>query len=537
MQASREIAETRGSLPGGWILHMSDHKNLALRVSHSARVPDQSWRMRPWTMAGRSGRASFWVDQALSEEPGAERDARILEGELKVDICIVGGGFTGLWTAIRLLDHNPSLQVAVVEAELSGTGASGRNGGVMSDWWMEVDTLRKHFGLEGGRQLAEAVATAPDDIQSFCAQEGIDANIARSGWYWTATNEAQVASLEHMLKVTSAFGADVYTRVGAAELAARLGSSIHRMGLYDPRGGSLHPARLARGLRRSAIKRNAHVFERSPVVEIQAGSTVRVICERGVVHADQVVMAANAWMAHLPDFRADTFICSSDLVATEPMPDVFARLGWTGKEVNFDAKAMLFYWRGTSDQRVVFGNVGRKLGLGPTIEDRWERPSAAILSEIEKGRQRTLPHLDKARKTHAWQGPIDRSSTGLPRIGKLGGDPRITYVIGFSGTGVLPTSTLGRCLASMVLGRNDVWADHARLLQRTGSAFPPEPIRYFGGRLIQKAIIRKEAAEDAGREPSAIVRGFVKSFMPDGTHIAPPTLSSLRKAFAGSART
>src|SRR5689334_8772940 len=100
----------------------------------------QSWRMRPWTMAGRSGRTSFWVDQALGEEPGAERDATVLEGDLKVDVCIVGGGFTGLWTAIRLLDHCPSLEVAVVEAELSGTGASGRNGGVMSDWWMEVDT-------------------------------------------------------------------------------------------------------------------------------------------------------------------------------------------------------------------------------------------------------------------------------------------------------------------------------------------------------------------------------------------------------------
>jgi glycine/D-amino acid oxidase-like deaminating enzyme len=501
----------------------------------TTNVAHQTWRMRPWTMAGRSGRASFWVDQALSEEPGAERDAVILEGDLKVDVCIVGGGFTGLWTAIRLLDHEPSLSVAIVEAELSGTGASGRNGGVMSDWWMEVDTLRKHFGVEGARQLAEAVATAPDDIQSFCKQEGIEANIARAGWYWTATNEAQVASLEHMLNVTNALGADVYQRIGADQLAARLGSPVHRMGIFDERGGSLHPARLARGLRRSAVRRGASVFERSPVIEIQAGSGVRVVCERGVIEADQIVMAANAWMAHLPDFRPDTYICSSDLVATAPMPEVFAKLGWTGKEVNFDAKAMLFYWRGTADQRVVFGNVGRKLGLGPTIEDRWERPSAAILNEIEKGRRRTLPHLDTVKKTHAWQGPIDRSSTGLPRIGKLGGDPRITYVIGFSGTGVLPTSTLGHCLASMVLGRSDSWGHHAQLLQRTGSAFPPEPIRYFGGRLIQQAIIKKEAAEDAGRKPSAVVRGFVKSFMPDGTHIAPPTLSSLRKAFAGGA--
>lgn len=490
--------------------------------------------MRPWTMAGRSGRSCFWVDQALGEEPGAESDARVLEGELKVDVCIVGGGFTGLWTAIRLLDHDPSLEVAVVEAELCGTGASGRNGGVMSDWWMEVDTLRKHFGKEGALELARAVGSAADGIQSFCEQEGIEADVARAGWLWTATSEAQIPSLEHMLEATRALGVDAYERVEADELEARLGSPVHRMGLRDPRGGSVHPARLARGLRRAAIKRGAKVFERSPVVEVNAGASVRVRCERGVVRAEQVVMAANAWMAHLPEFRRDTFICSSDLVATVPMPERFEELGWTGQEVNFDAKAMLFYWRSTADQRVVYGNVGRKLGLGPKIEDRWERPSDALLKEIAMGRRRTLPRLGNAATTHAWAGPIDRSSTGLPRVGKLGGDPRITYVMGYSGTGVLPTVTLGHALASVVLGRDDAPAHHARLLERAGSAFPPEPIRYVGGRLVQRAIIKKEAAEDLGRKPPRVMTGLVEAFLPDGTHLAPPTLSSLRKLLAPS---
>ncbi|HEX7292486.1 MAG TPA: FAD-binding oxidoreductase [Conexibacter sp.] len=487
-------------------------------------------------MAGRSGRSCFWVDQALGEEPGAESDARVLTGELKVDVCIVGGGFTGLWTAIRLLDHDPSLEVAVVEAELCGTGASGRNGGVMSDWWMEVDTLRKHFGTDGAKELATAVGGAADEIQSFCEQEGIQADVARAGWYWTASSDAQIAGLEHMLEATRALGRDVYRRVEADELERRLGSSIHRMGLHDPHGGSVHPARLARGLRRAALKRGAKVFEQSPVLEVLAGADVRVRCERGVVRAEQIVMAANAWMAHLDDFRRDTFICSSDLVATAPAPERFAEIGWTGQEVNFDAKAMLFYWRGTADQRVVYGNVGRTLGFGPKIEDRWERPSDALLREIAAGRRRTLPRLGDTPATHAWAGPIDRSSTGLPRVGKLGGDPRITYVMGFSGTGVLPTVTLGRCLASVVLGRDDEHGAHARLLQRAGSPFPPEPIRYIGGRLVQKAILKKESAEDDGRKPPRLSAAFVNSLSPDGTHISPPTLSSLRKLFAGSSR-
>jgi glycine/D-amino acid oxidase-like deaminating enzyme len=490
----------------------------------------QSWAMRPWTMAGRSGRSSFWVDQALGEEPGAEAEAEVLEGDVAVDVCIVGGGFTGLWTAIRLLDHDPSLEVAVVEAELCGTGASGRNGGVMSDWWMEVDTLRKHFGVDGAKLLAHAVGDAADEIQSFCEAEGIEANVARAGWYWTATTDAQVASLEHMLAATEELGAEIYERVEADELEQRLGSPIHRMGLRDRKGGSLHPARLARGLRRAAIKRGAKVFERSPVRSIHAGADVWVEGERGTVRAEQIVMAANAWMAHLPDFRRDTFICSSDLVATAPAPERFEALGWSGEEVSFDAKAMLFYWRSTADQRVVFGNVGRKLGLGPTIEDRWERPSEELYREIEMGRRRVLPRLGNVELTHAWAGPIDRSSTGLPRVGKLGGDPRITYVMGFSGTGVLPTATLGRCLASVVLDRDDAPRAQAELLTRTGSPFPPEPIRYLGGRLVQKAIIAKESAEDLGRKPPRLLTALTETFLPDGTHLAPPTLASLRKA-------
>jgi glycine/D-amino acid oxidase-like deaminating enzyme len=495
-----------------------------------ARRDEKTWEMRPWTLRGRSGRESLWVDQALADEPDAIGSVEPLEGSLKADVCVVGGGFTGLWTAIRLLDHDPSLDVVVVEAELCGTGASGRNGGVMSDWWMEIDTLLKHFGSEDGPRLAAYVGRSADEIEQFCKREEIEANVARAGWLWTATSDAQVASLEHMLEATRAVGVDVYERVEADELEQRLGSPIHRMGLLDRKGGSLHPARLTRGLRRAAVARGTRVYEHSPVTAIQAGHGLRVRCERGVVEADRVVMAANAWMAHLSEFRQDTFICSSDLVATAQVPDRFEDMGWSGQEVSFDAKAMLYYWRATADRRVVFGNVGRTLALGPTIKDHFERPRESLRAEIEVALRRVIPRLGNAELTHAWAGPIDRSSTGLPRIGKLGGDPRITYVIGFSGTGVLPTNSIGQCLASIVLERDDEPAEIGRLLQLRGSAFPPEPFRYLARRLVQRAIKRKETAEDLGNLPPRLTATFVNAFLPDGTHLAPPTLSSLRRA-------
>jgi glycine/D-amino acid oxidase-like deaminating enzyme len=503
-------------------------------VAPAAAISQREWHMRPWVTRGRSGRASFWVDQALADEPDAVTDAHVLEGTVSADVCIVGGGFTGLWTAIRLLEHEPSLRVVIVEAELCGTGASGRNGGVMSDWWMEIDTLRKHFGDEDAVRLARYVGRAADDIEAFCKDEGIDASVTRGGWLWTATNEAQIPSLEHMLEATRQVGANIYERVGGEQLEQLLGAPLHLMGLRDPGGGSLHPARLARGLRRSAIARGALVFELSPVGVVRAGSVVRVQTASGEVRADRVVMAANAWMAHLPDFRRNTFICSSDLVATAPLPERFEQLAWTGKEVSFDARGMLFYWRSTPDRRVVFGNVGRKLALGQTVKGHFEVPADEVRSEIESGLRRVLPRLGHTTITHAWSGPIDRSSTGLPRVGQLGGDPRITFAIGFSGTGVLPTGPVGRCLASRVLERDDEPGDLARLLEHSGSPFPPEPFRYLAGRLVQRAIYKKEAAEDVGRKPAALTVALNKVFLPDGTHLAPPTLASVRKALQRS---
>jgi glycine/D-amino acid oxidase-like deaminating enzyme len=485
--------------------------------------------MRPWVTDGISGRSSFWVDQALADESDPVGEAQILEGDQRADVCIVGGGFTGLWTAYRLLEHEPSLNVVIVESELCGTGASGRNGGVMSDWWMEIETLIKNWGPQDGRRLADAVEAAAGDIQSFCEAEGVDANVRRKGWIWTATTPEQSAGLKHMLDATRAIGADIFEPIPAEELEERLGSPVHRDGLRHPGGGCLHPARLARGLRKAVLARGARIFERSPVVSVSTGNTVRVVTERGKVEADQVVMAANAWMAHLPQFRRNTFIVSSDLVATAPVPDRFEELGWTSDEVSFDAKAMLLYWRSTVDKRVVFGNVGRKLGFGPKIEDRWERPSDQLRTEIERALRLRLPRLGAVPLTHAWSGPIDRSSTGLPHIGKLGGDPRVTYALGFSGGGVLPTVAVGRAVASTVLGRDDEAADIARLLAYTGSSFPPEPVRYLGGRLVQKAILRTETAEEMGHKKPVLASALTKALSSDGTHIAPPTMESLRK--------
>jgi glycine/D-amino acid oxidase-like deaminating enzyme len=438
------------------------------------------------------------VQQALEAEPGAADEVVRLEGARRADVCIVGGGYTGLWTAIRLLELEPALDVVVLDADLCGTGASGRNGGIVSDWWMELERLAGHLGRDHAVRMAELVAGGADELERFCLADGIDAHLARGGWLWTASTPAQVASLRGAVQATRAVGASVYREVGPDELP----SERDLFALADPRGGTVQPALLARGLRRAAIRRGATVLERSPVERVSAGARVEVRCAGGgVVSAEHVVLAANAWQAGLAELRRDTIVVSSDLIATAPAPRQFASMGWDGREVSFDAKTMLHYWRTTRDDRVVMGTAGTKLAFRARVGTRFERPAAGTAQRLEDALGRVLPAMAGSQVTHAWSGAVDRSASGLPRIGNLGGDPRITYVTGFSGTGVVPCVTVGRSLASVVLGRDDEPARAASLLRRSANALPPEPVRYLGGRLVQGAIASKERAEEVGRRP------------------------------------
>ena len=171
---------------------------------------------------------------------------------------------------------------------------------------------------------------------------------------------------------------------------------------------------------------------------------------------------------------------------------------------------MLHYWRTTPDHRLVLGTGGATLAFRARVGGAFERPPERSRSALGAALRAGFPALAGTRLTHAWSGPVDRSSSGLPRIGDLGGDPRITYVTGVSGTGVLPCVTIGRALASNVLGRDDEPAEVARLLRGPVPALPREPLRYLGGRLVQRAIASKERAEEANRRPSPLATGLAR---------------------------
>jgi len=209
---------------------------------------------------------SLWLNEALAIE-GQEESPR-LEGDERADVCIVGGGYTGLWTAIRLKEIEPSLDVAIVEADICGGGASGRNGGFVLSWWSKYTSLTKLCGPDEALRLAQASANAVHEIGEFCTTNGIDARFHEDGYLWAATNKSQLGSWQDAIGELDRKSLHPFTELTQQELLARTGSPDHLGGVLEASGAIVQPALLARGLRRVAMGKGVRIFERSPMTSI-----------------------------------------------------------------------------------------------------------------------------------------------------------------------------------------------------------------------------------------------------------------------------
>jgi len=484
-----------------------------------------------WPNAAAPRHRSLWLEQALAAEPEAERSVQHLEGEHRADVCIVGGGYSGLWTAIRLKELDPALNIALVEADICGAGASGRNGGIANGWLWRINTLVGLCGADDAVALTRASMSAIDDVERFCRAEGIDAQFRRAGWYWTATNRAQIGAWSQALETADGLGLGGLHAVEPSDLVRRLGSAAHLAGIVDRHAAILQPALLARGLRRVASKRGVRIYEKSPVVRVDGGSRPRVRTASGTVAAERIVLAANAWMVHLPAFRRRIVQLSSDIIATEPIPARLNELGWAGNESWSDTRINLNYARPTADRRIAFGRGGGTIAFGGRLGPRFDH-SPAKTRLVRHAFRRVFPALDDVTITHAWSGPVDRAVSGFPWFDALGRNGRVFYAIGYSGTGIAACAMGGRILASLVLERDDEWTSLGAVLRRIQSppSLPPEPARYIAGRIVQLGVARKEHAEDRGRRPSRVAEtlaGLVPA--PLAVRGAPATRSTRAK--------
>ncbi len=445
---------------------------------------------------------SLWLQEALAAEDGV--DSSELVEAIRADVCVVGGGYTGLWTALRIAELEPGASIALVEADICGGGPSGRNGGFALSWWPKVETLIKRVGEEEAFRLVRISVQAVDELGAFCEREGIDAHYHRGGWLWTATSPAQLGSWEGAVDAAARAGERPFEILSAEEVQRRTGSPVHLGAAYEAGAATVQPALLARGLRRVAVARGVRVFEHSPMVELDRERGV-VRTRAGSVQAGAIVLSLGAWLAGIPELKRAVVPVSSDMIATAPMPERLREAGWSGGESISNCRLMVHYYRTTQDGRIAFGQGGHRHAYGGRVDDELFAYSASAEQRLSRDLARLVPYAEGVDVTHAWGGPIDRTIDGAPVFGRLPGSVPIVYGGGYSGNGVAPTLTAGKILASSALGREDEWSG-AGLNRGVAGRFPPEPIRFLGGFVVRAAVKRKESREDVGRSVDPLTR-------------------------------
>ena len=446
----------------------------------------------------REGPRPFWLAQALAADP--EPPAPPLAGATRTQLAVVGGGFTGLWTAILAKQARPELDVVVLEADLCGAGASGRNGGCVLSWATKFLTLRRLYGEAEARRLALESERAILAIEAFIGEHRIECEWRRHGTLYTATSAAQLGASDAVMAALGAHGICSWQRLPLEEVQRRAGSRAHLEGWFSPLAATVQPARLVRGMRRVARDLGVRIYERTPMVAIDGDSPPMLRTPRGVVTADRVVLALNAWMAGMfRSVRRCIAIVSSDMVITEPAPAALARSGLDGGISVLDSRTFVHYYRSTSDGRLMLGKGGNTFAYGGRMRPVFDEPSP-YREALARQLGRFMPELASTGIAASWNGPSDRSVTGLPFFGQLPGRPEFHYGFGYSGNGVGPSRLGGEILASLALGLDNAWTS-SPLVAGPRGRFPPEPVRYLGSLLVRNAIRRKEAAEDAGRRP------------------------------------
>jgi glycine/D-amino acid oxidase-like deaminating enzyme len=436
---------------------------------------------------------STWLDGGTPPRPS-------LRGDRRADVVVVGGGFTGLWTALALTDRDPTLDVVVLEAQTVGYGASGRNGGFvepslthglhngLAHFPEEIDTLTR-LGVGNYRGLVEDVA-----------RWGIDCHLDENGVLDVATEPWQLAELEEAASAYEQAGERVEL-LDAAAARAEVDSPTYLGALHRPEGGAtVHPGALVRGLAEVAEGRGVAVHEHSAVTGLEAhGTGVRVRTAEGVVDADRAVLATNAYSHQVLRRTARHFVPVHDYVlVTAPLDsEQLARIGWKRRQGVADAGNQFHYYRLTPDDRILWGGYDAVYRYGNGVGPRHDHRRATY-DLLARHFRATFPQLDDVVFERWWGGPIATTTRFTVTFGEAL-DGRVVYALGYTGLGVAATRFAGQVLRDRLLDPASPLLE-LRFTTSQPFPFPPEPLRWAGVTLTRRAIARADR-RDGRRGP------------------------------------
>ena len=441
---------------------------------------------------------SFWLDSVDDHlEPRAA-----LPGDLQVDVAIVGGGYTGLWTAYYLKRADLRLRIAIVEKEICGFGASGRNGGWCSALFAGS---REKTAAEHGRDAAVALQremfNTVDEVGRVAAAEGIDCDFVKGGTLTFATQTVHVERVKDYVDEERSwgFGAEDMTWLSRQEASARIDVTGNLGAAFTPHCARIHPAKLVRGLARIVEGLGVEIYEGTAAQNVQPRT---VLTSNGTVTADVVVQATEGYTPSLPGQKRRIVPIYSLMIATEPLPESFwNETGWSGRETMSDGRHLIIYAQRTADDRIAFGGRGAPYHFGSSVKPEHDR-EPGVFAELERTLHELFPATSTTTITHRWGGPI-----GVPRdwYSSVGYDERtgFAWAGGYVGDGVSTTNLAGRTLADLILGRDSditrlAWVNHR------SRNWEPEPLRWIGANLALWAMGSADRKEKRTGRPSKL---------------------------------
>jgi glycine/D-amino acid oxidase-like deaminating enzyme len=428
---------------------------------------------------------SYWLSS------GAYAPGPCLAGKVKVDVAVVGGGFTGLSTAMHLKKRSPALKVAMVESQVIGFGASGRNGGFnMTLFGLTMGITALRFGKAKARESHRYMEKAVDLLRDIISEYAIDCEYEHSGFLRVATTEAYQKRIMSDVELAHSLGLTGIDWMDRQQVREEVNSPTYLGAWYEPRCGIMNPAKLAWGEKEVIENLGVRVYEHSPVRHIETrGTQVLLKTDRGSILADKVVLATNAWSHLVPQIRWKQMPVWTYIVLTEPLSHrQMAAIGWKNRMGIEDARNLVHYYRLTMDNRLLMGGRGIGLAYGKGMDKDLDD---AVFDGLEKDVGKIFPQLGKVGFTHRWGGPVSITMDMAPAMGYVG-DKRIIYSLGCMGHGVSLTHLNGVTAADLVLERKSELTDVFFVNRRT-IPWPPEPIRT----LASKAVLAGMKIQDS----------------------------------------
>jgi glycine/D-amino acid oxidase-like deaminating enzyme len=410
-----------------------------------------------------------------------------LEADREADVCVVGGGYTGLWTAYELRRADPLLEVVVLEREVAGFGASGRNGGWVLGEISTGSRQREVAGPAAIDALERAAQKTVDEVGAACEREGIECDFVKGGSLTVAQTEAQLARLR---------GAPRGEMLSLDEATARVNVAGLRGARFSPHCARVQPAKLARGLAATVERHGGTIYEGTPALTIEPH---RVRTPHGSVQARWVVRATEGYTGALPGLHRALLPLSSSMIVTEPLDAAtWARIGWEGRETIDDAAHHYCYLQRTADDRIAIGGRGRPYRFGSGTDRAGEIPDATV-QQLRGRLARLFPILRDVRVDGAWTGVfgVARDWAAAVHCDRHSG---LCWAGGYAGEGVAAANLAGRTLRDLILDRD---TDLTRLpwVGHRARAWEPEPLRWLAVQAVYGAFRTADALESrTGRQ-------------------------------------